>query len=43
MRGEIRGLDGHLGEVRRLLQPLQALGGRRIGDESAATGIPRPA
>lgn len=27
MRGEVRGLDVHLAEVRRLLQPLQALGG----------------
>ena len=33
MRGEVRGLDRHLGEVRTLLQPLQALGGLgRIGD-----------
>ncbi len=33
MRGEVRGLDVHLAEVRRLLQPLQALGGLgRIGD-----------
>jgi predicted nuclease with TOPRIM domain len=27
MRGEIRGLDGHLGEVRKLLDPLRALAG----------------
>ncbi len=33
MRGEVRGLDVHLAEVRRLLQPLQALGGLgKLGD-----------
>ena len=33
MRGEIRGLDVHLDDVKRVLSPLQALGGLgRLGD-----------